>query len=187
MKASDIEACVALGVDPTRFAVESRCVELELSQFSWQVIEGFAAEEDIPPGVLMRHILDQWLMGRIKSVQCLQAVSDVDQRPAALKAKAQRLYFMRKGDSGPIKIGVSANVGRRKYEIQTGHEEKLSVLLVVDQAGEITERNLHKRFAQHRKVGEWFEPCDELLALIERLRSDQPDTQQPEAGGKGRA
>lgn len=83
------------------------------------------------------------------------------------------VYFIRRGDSGPVKIGFSANVRKRIRSLQTGSAEPLK-LLAVAEGGEQTERFLHEQFARHRLEGEWFSPDASLLALIADLVNKAP-------------
>lgn len=83
------------------------------------------------------------------------------------------VYFLqRKNDSAaPIKIGVSTQGGlaRRLKSIQTGYPHKL-VILATMAGGAEAEKRLHESFGHARMNGEWFEPTEGLLALIEGLR-----------------
>lgn len=81
--------------------------------------------------------------------------------------KEQFVYFIA-SESGPIKIGIAANPVRRCKELQTSHHEKLDVL-VTCAGGQRLEAEYHRRFAEHRLHGEWFERVPAILAEIERL------------------
>lgn len=84
-------------------------------------------------------------------------------------AASQQVYFIGAA-SGPIKIGIAAHPLSRLSGLQTGHHEKLE-LLATCAGGQPQERDYHKRFADHRLSGEWFERCPEIEAEIERLRA----------------
>lgn len=77
------------------------------------------------------------------------------------------VYFVRGGDR--IKIGFSqlpVEMGRLQA-LQTGSPVELE--LVGQRPGtKLTERALHKLFAEDRVHGEWFEISDDLLALAEQ-------------------
>lgn len=76
------------------------------------------------------------------------------------------VYFIQSGTTGPIKIGYSAGPpGRRLAALQTGHPEPLRLLATIE-GGRETEINLHRRFAAHRKTGEWFEPHPDVIQFI---------------------
>lgn len=78
------------------------------------------------------------------------------------------VYFIRSGETGPIKIGISRDVARRKGELEREEKEKLTVLATVE-GTMADERTLHQRFAEHRLHGEWFAPVPELLSHIATL------------------
>lgn len=73
------------------------------------------------------------------------------------------IYFIRSGDTGPIKIGLAKDVRRRLSGLQTGHPERLHLLHLFD-GGAVEERALHSRFKEHRIKGEWFTATQEILS-----------------------
>jgi hypothetical protein len=77
----------------------------------------------------------------------------------------QEIYFIQQGKNGPIKIGFTDNIEKRLKELQTANPYKLNLLLCIN--GNLkSEKELHKRFEQHRLNGEWFEPVEEILDYI---------------------
>lgn len=76
------------------------------------------------------------------------------------------VYFIRSGEHGLIKIGRALDVEARLRSLQTGSGEVLRLLLAIPPGGP-REDELHARFAEHRRHGEWFDPAPELLAFIE--------------------
>ena len=74
------------------------------------------------------------------------------------------IYFIKSPD-GPIKIGTTIRLSERLKELVAEHGEGLEVLAVVDGSFD-DERELHGRFAHLRRVGEWFEPGDDLVGFI---------------------
>lgn len=94
-------------------------------------------------------------------------VRDAEERIAAIEATPQSVYFIG-SESGPIKIGIAARPLDRLRGLQTGHHEKLE-LLATCAGGQPQERDYHKRFADRRLSGEWFERCPEIEAEIEKL------------------
>ena len=74
------------------------------------------------------------------------------------------IYFIRRKDGGPVKIGTTIRLSQRLQSLCAEYGE-LKVLAVVDGSFP-EERGLHHRFAHLHKVGEWFEPGDDLLAFI---------------------
>lgn len=84
------------------------------------------------------------------------------------------LYFIQAGGSGgPIKIGRAKNVGGRLAELQCANHEEL-VVLATRPALPYREWELHLRFASTRIRGEWFEPDERLLKLIEETAEGWP-------------
>ncbi|WP_027685084.1 GIY-YIG nuclease family protein [Rhizobium leguminosarum] len=80
------------------------------------------------------------------------------------------VYFIRrKGDpQGLIKIGVSINLDRRLYAMQTSNPEGFDLLCAVE-GGKGIETYFHERFADDRVTREWFKPSTELLELASKL------------------
>lgn len=70
------------------------------------------------------------------------------------------VYFIRDG-CGNIKIGVAQDVLRRMKELQTSNPNKLEIVSCLhlprlDHAY-MVETELHKKFSNVRKQGEWFD------------------------------
>ena len=79
------------------------------------------------------------------------------------------VYFIQSGgDSGKIKIGVSRGVRSRLAALQTSSGEPLRLLATVPGDREL-ERELHRKFAAHRRSGEWFDAAPPLLSFIRTL------------------
>lgn len=78
------------------------------------------------------------------------------------------VYFVQRGDNGPIKIGVSYDVIARVKTLQTGCAETLTLLRVAE-AGAYAEAELHAKLRQHRLSGEWFMPHPDVLECIALL------------------
>lgn len=75
------------------------------------------------------------------------------------------IYFLRRPEGGPIKIGTTVCLSRRLKELAAEHGCTFEVLAVVD-GSRPEERELHQRFSGLRVVNEWFEPGDDLLGFI---------------------
>lgn len=85
------------------------------------------------------------------------------ERTAAITS-AGRIYFVRSGSRGPVKIGwTSGPVELRVAELQCGNPETLRVCHVIEDMAKSDEAALHRRFASLRIRGEWFDPA--VLAL----------------------
>ena len=80
------------------------------------------------------------------------------------------IYFIQAGQNGPIKIGKSDDPERRLGQLQTGHYEKLR-LLWVSFAPDSDEEKLHDLFKDVHIRGEWFEPEDVILKLMDYTNS----------------
>lgn len=78
------------------------------------------------------------------------------------------VYFIRRGERGPIKIGWSKSPVGRLAQLQTGQEVKL-VLLATAPGGSQEEAALHDRFAATRMVGEWFRPTPWLCGYVRKV------------------
>lgn len=78
------------------------------------------------------------------------------------------IYFIQRGDAGPIKIGYAKDLGTRLQNLQTWHDEPLRVVGVIE-GDRTTERQMHERFASLRIRGEWFECREELSAFVATL------------------
>jgi len=74
------------------------------------------------------------------------------------------VYFIRAGQSGPVKIGHATDVAKRLNAIQCHNYEKLSLLRCIE-GGEAREKWLHRHFAGRQVRGEWFAYCDEMLTI----------------------
>lgn len=84
------------------------------------------------------------------------------------------VYFMQSVTGGPVKIGHSINVHRRRENLEWAYGTPLTVLATM-QGGRKEEAAIHARFS-HLRLGqtEQFMPASELMAFIERpLLADQ--------------
>jgi hypothetical protein len=77
------------------------------------------------------------------------------------------VYFIRAGDIGPIKIGMSRNVESRLAKMQTDTPMLLKLLGCIP-GGKTEEHNLHLRLSAYRVSGEWFRPDPVVIAAVER-------------------
>ncbi|MDX6769105.1 MAG: YozE family protein [Elusimicrobiota bacterium] len=83
------------------------------------------------------------------------------------------VYFIGPKDTGPVKIGYTANrdAEKRRAQLQTGSAEEYVVLGMVD-AGPVVERAIHELLTPHRVRSEWFER-EAALALLSHMK-DSP-------------
>lgn len=73
------------------------------------------------------------------------------------------VYLMEAG--GRVKIGISTDPERRRQSMQTGCPVRLRLLATIP-GGAAVEAEMHARFAEHRKHGEWFEDVPEIRAAF---------------------
>jgi hypothetical protein len=76
------------------------------------------------------------------------------------------LYFVQR--SNLVKIGKTTNVARRLETFRTANHEPLTLLSAVPAHADL-EAAVHRRFAEVKRTGEWFEMCDDLQAFIDAL------------------
>lgn len=83
---------------------------------------------------------------------------------------ADRVYLIRCQDF--VKIGFSNGTRTRLSTLQMGNPHELKIIAVLP-GGEEMEKDLHRRFAEHRHRGEWFRIEGALATYIERLSVDR--------------
>lgn len=76
----------------------------------------------------------------------------------------EKVYFFVDA-SERVKIGFTTDVPRRHRELCNAGGEPLYIARVID-GGRVTERWLHRRFAESHIGGEWFEFHSEMLTVI---------------------
>ena len=84
---------------------------------------------------------------------------------------AQRLYCIAESASGPVKIGISANIARRLPALQTGNPRPLHVYasMKLSNAREV-EQMAHKFLADRQLVGEWFNvPVADAMGAVDLI------------------
>lgn len=96
-----------------------------------------------------------------------------DYQPPQIKVgpaarRTGQVYFA--GSGGPlpaIKIGYTGNdPGQRVRNIATSSGLDVTLLLALP-GDRAFERELHEKFAHHRRRGEWFDDCGEIRRYIE--------------------
>lgn len=122
--------------------------------------------------------IEQWILSLIErtvtdhlaiSRRLMEVVNTSDLIVASGAAPNEVVYFIQRGDGGPIKIGRTAYLDKRIAALQIGCAEKLTLLAQIPATQSHTERAIHKRFRPHRQEGEWFSPVPELLRFISEL------------------
>lgn len=80
------------------------------------------------------------------------------------------VYFIRSGETGPIKIGHATRAEARMAHLQTGNPHAMTILATLP-GGAAMERVMHTRFHTLRRGStEWFDPGPVLLAFIDGIR-----------------
>lgn len=69
------------------------------------------------------------------------------------------VYFIQRGDNGPIKIGRTGNIENRLAQLQTGSAETLRLLGSFAEVQGVTEKKFHLLLGKYRLEGEWFQNC----------------------------
>jgi hypothetical protein len=83
---------------------------------------------------------------------------DADHQPYPPVFEGERLprvYFLEAVGLGLVKIGFSRNVPKRKYSVQSSCPVPVRVIGLM-KGTEATEKDLHKRFREDQRQGEWF-------------------------------
>ena len=79
-----------------------------------------------------------------------------------------KVYFIRQGLTGPVKIGVSSRPGKRLITLQTANPEPLFLLGIIK--GDTTvEAVLHERFKKYLRRGEWYHSAPEFIKEIKEI------------------
>jgi hypothetical protein len=81
------------------------------------------------------------------------------------------LYFIG-AEEGPVKIGYARDLWARFRGIQNSCPIELKVLAACV-GGRMMEREYHRRFAEHRLHGEWFERVPALAEEIDLINRTQ--------------
>lgn len=134
-----------------------------------------------PDGTLR---LPTWQELTIPSLQggTAQTPAGPAQRAKAGTPRRTHVYVIRSSGSKLVKIGYAVNPGQRVRELQTGSPEKLAVAWSIP-GREQLERELHRRFAAHRKSGEWFD-LTQLGDAVTVVR-EEADQIRKEAASRG--
>jgi hypothetical protein len=77
----------------------------------------------------------------------------------------EQVYLIGSADSSLVKIGWTDSPKRRLRDLQTGSPVLLQ-LLAVFEGGAIVEAELHRRFADKRRHGEWFDLGPDPVATV---------------------
>lgn len=125
------------------------------------------AEKHISPESTLRHIRE-WDVKRPSPVG--PDVPDVTNPLGAV------CYFIAACDGDGrieiIKIGFTTQITGRMNSLRSNSGPYKLVLVAATLGGRDQERSYHRRFAEHHLGSEWFSPHPDILAEIERLKSE---------------
>jgi hypothetical protein len=89
------------------------------------------------------------------------------------------VYFIRAGDTGPVKIGWADDVEARRKQLQVSNHALLRIIRTIE-CGRQAEGWMHEYFAARRLEGEWFQFDTEMLVI------EPPDLGPPKANWRAR-
>jgi hypothetical protein len=81
------------------------------------------------------------------------------------RQKQGYVYFLRAGNT--VKIGFSINLRQRQEKLRNGNSFPVFICKYV-KGDRSAERSFHKRFAEYRLRGEWFDLRGSLAKYLER-------------------
>jgi predicted GIY-YIG superfamily endonuclease len=88
-----------------------------------------------------------------------------------IKCVPTYLYFIQNVVSGSIKIGYTSDLDARLSDHQVGSDAPLKYILTIpfsdDLKAKDMEKELHLKFSKYNIRGEWFEPAEEILNLVD--------------------
>lgn len=91
----------------------------------------------------------------------------------------ERVYLIGSPGSPLVKIGWTDNPERRLRHLQTGSPVPLK-LLALFEGGHIVEAELHRRFADKRQHGEWFDLGQDPVGVVSPfVKSAQAEESEP--------
>jgi hypothetical protein len=93
------------------------------------------------------------------------------------------IYFIRSGNY--VKIGRAEEPWRRFAALQTSHYDTLEMLAIMP--GDFpVEAEMHRKFKEFRKRGEWFHLSEPILSFIQTLPKVSPLVTRPRGHPPGR-
>jgi DNA-binding NtrC family response regulator len=77
------------------------------------------------------------------------------------------IYFLQRGQDGPIKIGFTSkdDVSQRMATLQTACPERLTLIGMIE-GGLDREKALHRLFSNHKLGGEWFDSTPRIFIYL---------------------
>lgn len=90
-----------------------------------------------------------------------------ERTPKQAPTREPLVYFIQAAPGWPIKIGFTTNMTKRLRALRGESGLRFEVLAVMEGSIKI-ESGLHRRFRDHRIVGEWFRPIVGLVNFIKQ-------------------
>ena len=133
----------------------------------------------------IQYLVEREVQSRLTVARQLTQSLEVSALLSEVKDEGREVvYFIRRGNRGPIKIGKTRFINQRLATLQTGCAEKLQVLAQVS-PDQISEEAAQAKFRHLHRSGEWFSPDAELLQFIDALnQSDKPDKGAAQSGSQ---
>lgn len=103
--------------------------------------------------------------------------------PTVTSLRTERVYLIGSAGSPLVKIGWTGNPEQRLRNLQTGSPVPLQ-LLAVFEGGAIVEAELHRRFADKRRHGEWFDLGPDPVGVVSPFVR-VPQVEEAELPGRG--
>lgn len=121
---------------------------------------------------LVQDVIDRARLGDRQVAAQLRAAftagerSDREEKSRRRQNAPGHVYFARRGDT--VKIGFSSAVRTRIATLETQAGARFDEVVTVA-GSRAVEARYHRRFAEHREIGEWFHMAPEIRAEMDRL------------------
>jgi hypothetical protein len=125
-------------------------------------------ERRFPHGTSLR-LIEKWRNETKTKLEFVGRLKVVKQIPILPRSLDGWCYLYIVAGARCVKIGRTMNPHVRLGELQTGHDEKLTLLVAVPVHASL-ETAVHQRFAAARRHGEWFELTDEVRAFVQHIQ-----------------
>jgi len=148
----------------------ARRIEVKHGTAKRWVHEGMPADRDCGTLHVWTRLADAWVDKHRKN-------------SVAFRRDEAVVYFAR-SEKGPIKIGFSSDVKRRRREVSRGPFGRATIVATMP-GDHVVEQELHRKFGISLIGGEWFSPTLELEAFILSLQAKKGSAAGPRANGGG--
>lgn len=128
--------------------------------------------------IRLRQTKEAWELGKHFVMQPEVGNRGRAVEPLMMINPGDNVYFMYRQDTGQIKIGVTEDVARRKYQLESQLRCKdFEILHVIEDGSYELEKALHRHFNHIRfqRNREWFVDSPDIRGFIEQVRQgDDP-------------